>query len=159
MASTLTLLRRLTTHHVELVVVGGFAAIAHGAGTVTEDIDVCLRFDEPTLTKVFEAIIDLHPRQRMHPLRPPLSPEPKDYVGYRNLYLTTDEGVLDLLGSITGVGDYDTIAARAVRMRLGDIEVPFMSLDDLITAKRAMGRPKDLRTVRELELVRDRTKR
>jgi hypothetical protein len=38
MVSTLALLRRLTTHGAEFVLVGGMAAIAHGSSAVTKDV-------------------------------------------------------------------------------------------------------------------------
>ena len=38
------LLRRLIAGNVEFVLVGGFAAVAHGVTLVTRDVDVCGRF-------------------------------------------------------------------------------------------------------------------
>ena len=35
------LLNRLIEHKVEFVIVGGFAAVAHGVKLVTQDMDVC----------------------------------------------------------------------------------------------------------------------
>lgn len=55
MASTLGLLQRLVAEKVEFVLVGGMAAIAHGSAAVTEDVDVCIGFDEPTMRAVFRA--------------------------------------------------------------------------------------------------------
>ena len=46
--------------------------------------------------------------------------------------------------------------ARAVRAHLGDVTVPILALDDLITNKRAAGRPQDLADVALLERVRNR---
>ena len=153
MASTLALLRRLVTEKVEFVLVGGMAAIAHGSASVTEDVDVCIRFDESTLRGVFRALEGTHPRERMNPARPPLGADPLRFVGYRNLYIVTDEGVIDLLGEITGLGPYDRVAASAVTLQLTDFPVRVVGLQDLITSKRTLGRPKDQRVARELELV------
>lgn len=72
MASTLGLLRRLVAEKVEFVLVGGMAAIAHGSASVTEDVDVCIRFDEPTMNSVFRALDGTNPRNRMSPDRSPL---------------------------------------------------------------------------------------
>ena len=77
MASTLELLRRLTIEKVEFVLVGGMAAIAHVSASVTEDVDVCFRFDEPTLRGVFRALEGTNPRERMNKARPPLGPDPR----------------------------------------------------------------------------------
>ncbi len=64
MASTLGLLRRLTKENVEFILVGGMAAIVHGSASVTEDVDVCIRFDEETLRGVFRALVGTHPVER-----------------------------------------------------------------------------------------------
>lgn len=159
MASTLGLLRRLQNARVEFVLVGGFAAIAHGSAAVTEDVDVCVRFDEPTVTGICRALEGVHPVERMSPRRPALAADPLHYVGYRNLYVATDEGVIDFLGEITGLGTFERVAANAVEMQLADFSVRVVGLSDLITAKRALARPKDLRVARELELVLERLKK
>jgi hypothetical protein len=38
------LLTRLIEHQVEFVLVGGFAATAHGSTLLTQDVDICTRF-------------------------------------------------------------------------------------------------------------------
>lgn len=159
MGSTLTLLRRLQTEKVEFVVVGGFAAIAHGSAAATVDVDVCVRFDLPTMQGVFRALAGTNPKQRMSPARHPLGDDPARFVGYRNLYVVCDDGVIDFLGSVTGVGDYAALTLHAVSLELDGTAFQVMGLDDLIASKTAMGRPKDQRVVRELELVRERAKR
>jgi len=153
MVSTLELLRRLVAEKVEFVLAGGMAAVAHGSAEVTEDVGVCIRFDEATLGGLFRALGGLNPRQRMRPARPPLGPDPRAFVGYRNLYVATDAGVVDFLGEVTGVGGLDRLKQRAISLRLADFEVPVMGIEDLVTAKRTLARPKDLRVVRELEHV------
>lgn len=153
MASTLGLLRRLVTEKVDFVLVGGMAAIAHGSASVTEDVDVCIRFDEATMRGLFRALEGTNPRERMSPARPPLGSDPLRFVGNRNLYVTTDEGVLDLLGEISGLGSYERVAAKSVKLQLADFAVSVVGLEDLLTSKRTLGRPKDLRVARELELV------
>lgn len=153
MASTLELLRRLSAEKVEFVLIGGMAAIAHGASTVTEDADVCIRFDLHTLRGVFRALEGLNPRQRMHPARLPLGGSPEAFVGTRNLYVVTDEGVLDLLGEVVAVGNYEAVRARAVDFDLGGFTCKVLGLEALIECKRALGRPKDHQVARELERV------
>lgn len=159
MASTLGLLRRLSTEKVDFVLVGGMAAIAHGSASVTEDVDVCIRFDEATLRAIFRALAGTNPRQRMHPARPPLGDDPLPFVGHRNLYVVTDEGVIDFLGEIVAVGNYDAVAATAMSIDLGGFHCRVLGLEALIACKRALGRPKDLRVALELDQVLTRTGR
>ncbi len=159
MASTLALLHRLRTQNVDFVLVGGLAAIAHGSATTTHDADVCVRFDEATMRGIFRALEGLNPRHRMTPQKLPLGDDPLRYVGNRNLYVACDEGIIDFLGELTGVGDFSRINASAVEMNVGDFSCRVIGLDDLIISKRTLGRPKDQQVARELELVRERFKK
>lgn len=159
MASTLELLRKLSAQNVDYILVGGMAAIAHGASTVTEDVDICIKFDLATMERLLRALQDEHPRQRMNPARPPLGDDPKAYIDFKNLYLITDDGVLDLLGEIAAIGDFDKISPHTVEMDLGGFRCRVIGLEDLIACKRAIGRPKDVRVADELELVRSRVEK
>lgn len=156
MASTLDLLKRLTDHRVDFVLVGGMAAALHGSALVTEDVDVCTHFSRDNVERILAALQGLNPRQRMVSGRPALATDASSYTGWRNLYVTTDLGQLDFLGQITGVGDYAAVSRGAIEVDLGGFRCRVMGLDDLIQAKRALGRPKDLRSAEELEAVRSR---
>lgn len=125
-------LRRLTEAKVEFVLVGGMAAIAHGSASVTQDVDVCIRFDEQTLSKVLTALRGTNPRERMSAARPALS---------------------DLLGEVIAVGGLDALQRSAVTLGLGGFQCSVIGLRSLIDCKRALGRPKDLRVATELEAV------
>ncbi len=156
MASILGILKRLTESGVEFVLVGGMAATAHGSSMVTEDVDVCIRFDRGTIERMLAALRGLNPLQRMHPDRAPLSVNPATYEGWRNLYVLTDAGQIDFLGEVTGVGGFDEVVRGAIAVDLGGFSCRVMGLEDLIQAKRALGRPKDMRVAAELEFLRDR---
>lgn len=132
--------------------------MAHGGSTVTEDADVCVRFDHPSLEAVFRALRGLNPRQRMNPNRPPMGDDPGAFVGFRNLYLSTDEGVLDLLGEIVAIGGFENVRRRSIEMDLGGFVCRVLSIEALIECKRALARPKDLQVARELEHVLQRTR-
>ena len=71
-----------------------------------------------------------------------------------NFTLTTSRGDLDLLGEMLGVGGFDAVARGAVHFELFGRRVTCVSIEDLIRAKRAAGRPKDLDAVAELESLR-----
>jgi hypothetical protein len=61
------LTRRLISSHVEFVLVGGFAAVAHGVTLVTRDVDICCRFSKMNLMRIQKAFTDLHPVHRSRP--------------------------------------------------------------------------------------------
>lgn len=90
---------------------------------------------------------------RMRPDRPLVPDDVCRLRGLRNLNVGCDAGQIDFLGQVTGVGDYEAVERGAVTLDLGGFECRVMGLEDLIKSKRAIGRPKDLRAVEELELV------
>jgi predicted nucleotidyltransferase len=71
----------------------------------------------------------------------------------QNLYLRTDVGVIDILSSILGVGDFARLRATAENFEIGGRTFHVISLDDLIAAKEAVGREKDLLAVKELRAI------
>ena len=121
---------------------------------MTYDLDVCVRLDEPTAARIVHALSGLDPRHRMRPDRLPVTLDTAALTGMRNLYVATTLGVVDFLGEVTGVGQFAEVDREATSVALGDFNVKVMSLDQLIASKRAMARPKDLRVLVELELIR-----
>jgi hypothetical protein len=88
------LMRRLIASQVEFVLVGGFAAVAHGVTLVTRDMDICCRFNETNLMRVQKAFADLHSMQHSRQ-EMPLDLTPEQCARLQNLYLKTDLGVVD----------------------------------------------------------------
>jgi len=70
-----------------------------------------------------------------------------------NFTLVTDEGELDLLGEVTGVGGYTDLVMQALTAEAFGVEVRIMALADLIRSKAAAGRPKDLLDLEALKAV------
>jgi len=150
-----SLLTRLLEQGVEFVVVGGYAAIAHGCTVLTQDIEVCLSLDEANLRRLLAATRDLHPVHRMAPARPPFD-ESALSTRWKNLYLDTDWGQLAGLGAISGVGGFEEVLASSETVGFGRRDCRILTLDALIRAKEAMGRPKDRETTIQLKAIRDR---
>lgn len=69
--------------------------------------------------------------------------------------METPLGFIDLLGGIPGGGTYRDLVDAGVELHLlaGTAKCP--SLEQLIRAKRAAGRPKDLEALAELEALRE----
>ena len=70
-----------------------------------------------------------------------------------NFTLTTLLGDIDVLGEIPGGGGYGDLAAAAIELQVFETRCLFLSLAQLIRAKRAAGRPKDLEALAELEAI------
>ena len=153
MNSLSTVLQRLVQEEVEFVVVGGFAAMAHGSAMTTQDVDVCCGFSEENLQRLQAALVDLHPVHRMTPNRLPLDTQPGALKDFRNLYLTTDLGQLDCLSEIKGVGDFQAVRENAVTVELSFGPILVLSLDALIRAKEAMDLPRDRQILMQLKAI------
>ncbi len=152
------ILERLIRSEVEFVIVGGYAAVAYGVSSVTQDVDVCCRFVPSNLIKLQNALADLHPVHRMTPKRIPLDLTPESCQNLKNLYLDTDLGQLDCLGYVNGIGDYDQVRDASITIDLSNGPCKILAIDALIQAKRAMGRAKDHQVILELEAIKTRTK-
>lgn len=149
------LVLKLHSAGVDFVLAGGFGVVVQGSSLVTRDVDVACRMDPDNLQKVFLAFEALHPVHRMTPQKLPFTREQAEKPGLRNLYLSTDWGQLDCLGEIRGIGGYAECLAQSESVELDGVAVRVLTLDALITAKRAMGRPRDLHAVLELEAIRE----
>lgn len=154
-ADTQRLLQALIDANVEFVVIGGTAALAHGALTPTKDLDVAAPLTEDNLGRLLQALAPFRPR---HATRPDLGvvwQSPAELTKFRLLLLDTDLGRLDVLGSVEPLGGFDSL--EAVELPLG-IQQPVrvLSLDQLITVKTHLQRPKDKIVAAELLSIRAR---
>ncbi len=124
------LLLRLSEAGIDFVLVGGYAAILHGSSALTRDIDVCAALTTENIEKLRDALRDAHPVHRLSVERPSFLDEPRPGVPLNHLYLHTDLGTLDLLSSITGVGDFERVVRDAVEVELFGHRIRAISLDD-----------------------------
>jgi predicted nucleotidyltransferase len=147
------LLQRLSDAGIDFVVVGGVAAVLHGSSLVTRDLDVCASLSGANIERLRAALRDLHPLHRIATDRTSFLENPEPGVSLQNLYLQTDLGALDLLGSITGVGDFEQVRKSAVEVDLFGRRVKVIGLEQLIKAKEAVGRQKDLLAAMELRAI------
>ncbi len=152
------LLRRLIESEVEFVLVGGFAAVAHGATLVTRDVDICCRFNEANLMRIQRALAGLHPVHRSRQDLP-LALTREQCANLRNLYLRTDLGALDCLGEVLGIGDFEAALKNSVEVELPYGNCRILDIDALIRAKEAMGRDHDKITVKYLREIKKRQDR
>ncbi|MGD1085817.1 MAG: hypothetical protein ABSA47_13860 [Verrucomicrobiota bacterium] len=147
------LLRRLLAQNVEFVVIGGVCGILHGAELVTFDLDICCRFSRENLRRIETAVKDLNPHHRLTANKLPLELTDELCDRLKNIYLTTDLGILDCLGEVSGLGDYEQVLRRSITQQMSYGKLQILSLDALIVAKEAAGREKDLYATRLLRAI------
>ncbi len=147
------ILRQLTGFGVEFVVIGGVAAAAQGSVRPTYDIDICYRRAPENLTRLANALTPWHPRLRGAPDDLPFRWDVHTLELGLNFTLQTDAGAIDLLGEVTGLGYYEQVLAVSEVMELYGLPVRVLTLEGLIIAKRATGRPRDREQLLELEAL------
>jgi hypothetical protein len=151
---TLTL---LSDEGVQFVIIGGLAITIHGSSYVTFDLDICYARDEENLIRLARSFQLVNPRLRGAPAGLPFRFDEETLKRGLNFTLTTDIGDIDLIGEVTGVGDYLVVATASMPVDLFGRQYAVLTLDALIASKRAAGRPKDLQVVPELEALREAT--
>ena len=143
----------LDTERVEYVTIGGVAAVAHGSATATFDLDLCYARDDLNLERLVHALVPLHPCLRGADAGLPFVFDMRTLRNGMNFTLSTDVYDLDLLGEVTGVGNFDKVCAESEKVLIYGREHRILGLDALIRAKKAAGRPKDLNALPELEAL------
>jgi len=127
---------------VRFLVVGGYALAAHGYPRATDDFDAWVWVNSENAAKIVECLAAF---------------------GFGSLNLTTDDFTtldrvvqlgyppyrIDIITSISGV-EFDSAWANRLVVDIDGLQVPFIGRDDLLTNKRATGRPKDLLDVEYL---------
>jgi hypothetical protein len=73
----------------------------------------------------------------------------------KNLYLKTDLGVVDCLGEVLGVGNFDKVLKNSVEVDLPYGKCRILDIDALIRAKEAMNRNHDKITVMLLKKIKE----
>ena len=136
------LLALFNAHHVEYLIVGGYALAFHGAPRFTGDLDIFVKPDAVNAQRILTALVAF---------------------GFASVGLTSSDfersdqvvqlGVppvrIDLITSITGIS-WDEAWAGRVTGRYGDIPVHYIGRAQFVANKRATGRTKD---VADLEVL------
>lgn len=149
------LLRALRGAEVEFIIVGGAAAIAHGSSRLTQDLDIVYSRLPDNLQNLTLALSHLKPYLRGAPPGLPFFWDAQTLRRGLNFTLTTTVGDIDLLGEIAGGGSYENLVADSVQLPVFGFVCRCLSLEQLIQAKRAAGRPKDFEALAELQTLND----
>jgi hypothetical protein len=156
----LALLRILSRHKVDYIVIGGVSAVLQGAPVSTFDLDILHSRSPENVERLLAALEELGAYYREHEARRPV-PEAHHLRGGGHHLLMTRSGPLDLLGEVTGGRRYEDLEGKAVAMEVEpDLRVRVLTLRMLIVLKEELGGEKDLavlpvlrRTLREIEAL------
>ena len=149
----------LEKEQVEAVLVGGLAAVAHGAVYMTNDIDLCYNPAPSNLTRLVRALEPIHPRLRVGGMTDdqssalPFQWDERTLLEVELLTLQTDAGPLDLMRTVPGVGSYAEVLAASIPLDLYGVRMNTLDLPGLIVSKRTAARPKDLMALPHIEMT------
>src|SRR5882724_5561576 len=140
---------------VSFIVVGAYAGVLQGSAQVTQDIDICYERTPANMKRIASALAPYHPRLRGAPADLPFVLDERTLAQGMNFTFQTDFGDIDLLGELSGVGQFPELTRDVVLIELYGMQIRVASLDALIRSKRAAGRPKDLNALPELEALQE----
>jgi hypothetical protein len=135
----------LDRHGVRYVLIGGMAAILHGAAHVTTDVDVVPQDARENLERLSDTLKELHARIRVsgEPDGVPFDHSGESLSRVRVWNLQTDLGDLDLTFEPSGTKGYEDLHRDAAVMHLRSGDVTVASLADVVRSKEAADRPRD----------------
>ncbi len=149
------LLRALLIGGVRFIVVGGAAAVIHGAPITTQDLDIVPDQTVDNLARLLEVLETLGARFRPWRADRDLAPTANHLAGTGQLNLTTRLGPLDVLCRLHDARGYAELVSRSREIEDADLRLRVIDLDLLIEIKAATGRAKDQLVVPILRALRD----
>jgi hypothetical protein len=147
------LIATLATNEVQFIIVGGAAAVAHGATRLTQDLDVVYNRADGNIQRLATALTSYHPYPREAPAGLPFRWDERTILNGLNFALRTTAGALDLFGEIPLGGAYEDLKPYSIQLNLFGHTCMCLGLARLIEVKRAAGRAKDFEAIAELEKI------
>lgn len=148
-------IKSLSKSEVDYVIIGGIAFKTHSSGYVTYDFDFCYSRIDKNLEKIVEALSPYNPRPRDSPLDLPFIFDKTTLKNATNFTFQSEIGDIDMLAEVAGIGSFQEVLDNSDIFHLYGYDVNILSIDGLIKAKRAAGRPKDLLVLPELEALKE----
>lgn len=127
----------------DFLVVGAHALAAHGRPRATGDLDLWVRPTADNAKRVWNALVQFGAPLRELKIDDLSTPETVFQIGL-------PPARIDLLTTLTGL-NFDEAWARRVVVDVEGRRLPFLSREDLIRNKTALGRPRDLADIEDLK--------
>jgi Nucleotidyl transferase AbiEii toxin, Type IV TA system len=142
----------LVEHGVEFVVIGGFAAIAHGSQRLTVDLDIVVDPRPANGRRLIAALADLGAEYRLSSGRWMKLSRDADpnWLARESHLFDTRVGGIDVFYKLEGVPTWKEARPRAVEVDAFGHTFYVLDKDTLIKSKLAAGREQDLADVAEL---------
>jgi hypothetical protein len=139
----LLILRTLSAHDVDFIIVGGVCGVLHGAPISTFDLDLVHSRMPENVKRLLAALKELDTRYR-DPGRRLIRPGKAQLLSPGHQLLMTRGGPLDLLGEIGSHRGYDQLLPDTVTIEVSpNLRVRVLTLETLIKEKEQMTSEKD----------------
>ena len=136
------LLEALAGAGLEFVIVGGVAAVLHGAPVTTLDLDIVPSQSLENVERLWELLDELDAQMRLS-TGSVKRPTREMLVGKGQINLSTNLGPLDILCTLHSGEGYEELAESAVIKGDEALELKTIDLETLIRIKSSTGRIKD----------------
>lgn len=136
------ILRVLTRHEVEFILVGGVAAILQGSPLTTEDLDVVYLSSEENNARLVTALGELE-AYYFDAAQRRIKPDASRLATLKMHLLKTSCGRVDLLRTVGKELAYPDLVARSRVLEVAEFRVRVLDLETIIETKEHADRPKD----------------
>ena len=143
----------LVHEKVDFILIGGMAAILHGAARVTFHVDVVYSRTRDNIERLSNALAVHRPYLRNAPAGLPFAWDTKTIRKGLNFTLATDLGDIDVPGEVAGGETYQTLLPHSLDVEAFGIRFKCIDLPTLIRIKEAAGRRKDQEAIAELRVL------
>lgn len=149
--------RELNKRRIDYVVVGGVAVVMHGVVRLTADLDLMVHLEEKNLTKFVEVMNELGYKPKV-PVKAESFIDPdnrRTWIEEKNMrvfsFYHPKKGIMLIDIFINEPVPYNKIREDAVKMKMGNLLIPTVSIEDLIRLKEISGRPQDIADIEALK--------
>ena len=139
------LLKLLKENNVKYVIIGATAFPYYGYMRATMDVDVFIEPTEENAQKCFKALKEFGDD---------LSDITIEDLLTKKILIRQYILEIDIHPFVKGIS-FEEVWKNKVKSKIGDVEVYFASLDDLIKMKKAVNRPKDIQDLKELLKIKE----
>jgi len=133
----------LARHHVDFIVVGGFAAVLEGAPVSTFDLDIVPERSPENISRLIAALREMKSVYR-DPAGRRIQPKASLLAGPGHNLLVGIFGPLDVLGTIGRQLGWKELLPRSHQLKTGKLRFRVLDLEAVIDTKEQAGREKDL---------------
>ncbi|MGQ9656166.1 MAG: nucleotidyl transferase AbiEii/AbiGii toxin family protein [Thermodesulfobacteriota bacterium] len=154
-----TIFQLLNDQGIDYLVVGGVAVNIHGVPRMTYDVDLMVSLERENLMRLVALMRRLGYRPRA-PVDPEGLADPETrraWVESKGMKAFTFQSHEETIAEIDVIIEqpipYAELRSRATQVDIDGVEVPVVSLKDLIALKKCSGRRQDISDVEHLSLI------